>query len=142
MTEPAEPASDLLPAGGEPLIFLVDDERDLGEMLGAMLEIEGFNVQVFSHPQRAFETLQAASRKPDLLATDYAMDGMNGMELIQRAKSSCPALRTILFSANVKADIINGYPIKPDDFLSKPFSGSALSARVRQALGSQPGRKE
>lgn len=134
MIDRANPAPSPLPCGDSALIFLVDDEQDLGEMLGAMLELEGFQVQVFTHPQRALEALQSAHQRPDVLATDYSMDGMNGMELIQSSKGSFPNLRTILFSANVKADVINGYMIKPDDFLAKPFTGAALSARLRSVL--------
>src|SRR3954451_17410176 len=67
----------------KPLIYVVDDEPMLLELASAILEPQGYQIQVFRDPEVALQTYTAANPRPDLLITDYAMHTMNGMELIE-----------------------------------------------------------
>jgi CheY-like chemotaxis protein len=116
-----------------PCIFVVDDEPMIGEVVKAILEMEGFKVEVFRDPTAALAALQK-SRQPDLLLTDFVMPSLNGMELIEQSKKANPGLKTILFSGNFGNEIMRYYPVKPDQFLSKPFQPKVLVAMIKSVL--------
>ena len=122
---PAEPGKRL---------YIVDDEAMIGEVVEAILRLEGFDPCFFSDPELALRTFQEEKSKPELLLTDFLMHPINGMELIQRCKQEDPGLKTILYSGNVGEEIINYYAIKPDRFLAKPFLPKALIELVQNVL--------
>lgn len=116
------------------LIFIVDDEPMIGEIVASILDLEGFRACVFTDPAKALAAFGAANPKPALLLTDYVMPPMNGMELIHRCRTMHPALKTILFSGNVTEDITQIYVFKPDAFMEKPFLPKTLVDLVREVL--------
>ncbi len=116
------------------LIFVVDDEPMMGEVVEAILQLEGHQTRVFTEPEQALRAIEAEGNKLQLLLTDFVMPGMNGMELIEQAKKTVPELRTILFSGNFGQDIMRYYPVKPDRFLNKPFQPKALTSVVKAVL--------
>lgn len=118
-------------------IFVVDDETMVGEVVEAILNLEGFEARFFSDPQKALDAFQDSERKPDLLLSDFVMTPMNGMELIMRCKAESPDLRTILYSGNVGEDIVRQYNVKPNAFLTKPFLPKTLIRLVQQVLANQ-----
>jgi CheY-like chemotaxis protein len=61
-----------------------------------------------------------------VLLTDYVMPGMNGMELIITARTKVEGLKTILFSGQVKEDILGSFAVQPDRFIGKPFQPKVL----------------
>ena len=115
-------------------IFVVDDEPMMGEVVEAILQLEGYQTKVFSDPEAALQVLQETRHRPRLLLTDFVMPAMNGMELIEQAKKIQPDLKTILFSGNFGQDIMRYYPVKPDKFISKPFQPKALMALIKAVL--------
>lgn len=132
-TEVANAKCDV-PTKSATLIFVVDDEVMVGEVVETILGLEGFSVRFFSDPTEAFRALLIADPKPDLLLSDYVMTPMNGMELIEQCKSICPGLHTILYSGNVGEEILRGYDFKPEAFLTKPFLPKTLIEAVEQIL--------
>jgi DNA-binding NtrC family response regulator len=130
----AEPAA-VLPESGA-LIFVVDDEPMVGELVVTVLEMAGFQIKQFIHPTEALAAVNAANPRPDLLMTDFVMPDLNGMELIQNCKQTHPALKTILYSGYVGAEVIQRYQVKPDFFIGKPFHPKNLVDTVRLVLGS------
>lgn len=124
------------PAAAEesPAIFVVDDEVIVGEVVEVILKVEGFNPVFFSNPEAAYQAFLKADPKPSLLLTDYLMSPINGMELIQLCKEAAPDLRTILYSGNVREEILQFYNVKPDAFLGKPFLPKALICMVQDVL--------
>ena len=118
-----------------PLIFVVDDEPLICEVLDISLRQAGFRVQIFTDPQNAAEAFEGADPKPDLLATDYTMPVMDGLELIHRCRATTPALRTILFSGILSALLLSSKPVRPDKFITKPFIPSKFVEEVRLLLG-------
>jgi DNA-binding NtrC family response regulator len=116
------------------LIFVVDDEPMMGEVVEAILQLEGHQTRVFTEPEEALRAIESEKGNLQLLLTDFVMPGMNGMELIEQAKKVAPELRTILFSGNFGQDIMRYYPVKPDRFLNKPFQPKALTGLVKAVL--------
>jgi DNA-binding NtrC family response regulator len=117
-----------------PRIFVVDDEIMVGEVVEAILNLEGFEARYFSDPTEALKAFRHAQIKPELLLSDYVMTPMNGMELIHHCKEDSPKLHTILYSGNVGEDIVRRYQIKPDAFLTKPFLPKTLVGLVQKML--------
>jgi CheY-like chemotaxis protein len=116
------------------LVYVVDDETLIGQIVEAVLNLEGFNVRLFNNPLSAWNTFSEATEKPDVLVTDYVMRPLNGMELIQQFRSVVPEIPSILYSGNASAQITDLYAIKPSAFLPKPFLPETLVRMVRSLL--------
>ncbi|MEK7674406.1 MAG: response regulator [Verrucomicrobiota bacterium] len=129
------PASESSPER-RPIIYVVDDEAMIGEMVEFVLKAAGYETKFFLDPEQAYEALGEADLKPDLLLTDFRMGSINGMELIERCRQIQPSLRAILISGNVGPEIAQYYSAKPDCFLSKPFLPKALVQTVESVLAS------
>jgi len=122
------------PPGREILIYVVDDESMIGEVVEVILKLKGFKPKFFTDPEAAFQSIASDEPKPDLLLTDFLMSPINGMELIERCKRVQPDLKTILYSGNVGEEIMQYYSAKPDGFLSKPFLPKTLVSVVNSVL--------
>ncbi|MFO1499765.1 MAG: response regulator [Verrucomicrobiota bacterium] len=121
------------------LIYVVDDEPMIGDVVQIILRMDGYCPKFFQDPELALQALIGQPAKPSLLLTDFRMSPINGMELIDRAKNHFPTLRTILYSGNAGEDILEQYRVRPDAFLRKPFLPRTLLSLVRSTLkGSGP----
>ena len=118
----------------EALIYIVDDDKMVAEVVEAVLRMRRYQVRLFNDPQVALESFLEAKPKPDLLFTDYVMDQMNGLELIEKCRGIHPSLKTILYSGTIGRDIRNDSGTKPDIFISKPFNPKAVLETVRTVL--------
>jgi DNA-binding NtrC family response regulator len=116
------------------LVYVVDDEPMIGEVVQTILKREGYRAKFFNDPERALQSLGAEEKKPALLLTDYLMTPFNGIELIERCKRVQPELKTILYSGNAREDITAQCAVQPDAFLRKPFMPKTLTGLVRVVL--------
>jgi two-component system response regulator MtrA len=117
------------------VVFVVDDEAMVAEVVSVVLAMEGFETRVFTSPVDAWEAFLSASEKPSVLITDYWMYPYDGLELIARCREAHPELRTVLYSGNVGSEAIQKMAMKPDAFLSKPFLPRELIQTVAAAAG-------
>lgn len=132
MSQPENP----LPASTGALIYVVDDEGTICEMVEAVLTMAGHRVLMFTDPAAAVAAFLKADPKPALVMTDYVMPDMNGSRLIGIVKAAKPGLKTILFSGHVQGHFLHGRGEQPDHFLTKPFSAELLTRAVAQVLKS------
>jgi len=115
-------------------ILVVDDERDLCEILTFNLQANGFEADA------AFSAEQALKMMPDsydLLILDVMMDGMSGFELAKMLKmnESTAHIPIIFLTAKDKEeDLLLGFSVGADDYVAKPFSVKELMARVKAVL--------
>jgi two-component system OmpR family response regulator len=100
-------------------IFVVDDEPMLLDLAAMILQPLGFKVRTFSDPKQALAEYPAAM--PAVVVTDYAMGGMNGLELVRECKRINPRQKIILLSGTVDEKIFADAQTKPDHFLAKPY---------------------
>jgi len=122
------------PAATVPLIYIVDDEIIVGEVIEGILNLDGYRTEVFHNPHRALEQFAAANPRPRLLITDYSMEPLNGLQLIEQCARINPGLRTILISGYLIEEVIQDCPARPHQFLGKPFLPKALTEAVRRLL--------
>jgi len=116
-------------------ILIVDDEKDLVDLLSYNLEKEGYAVLRAYDGEEALKILR--SRKPDLILLDLMLPGIQGMEIckIVRKTPETAALPIIMLTARgEEVDRIVGLEMGADDYVTKPFSIRELLARVRAVL--------
>ena len=115
--------------GMEKKILLVDDEKDIVDMMEEVLNKEGF-----SHIQKTFTGADALKLcrdfQPDIVILDIMLPDMDGLEVCRQIRefSYCSVL--FLSSKNDDVDKILGLSLGGDDYVTKPFSPSELVARV------------
>lgn len=118
-----------------PKIFVVDDEKDICEILKLNLEKNGFETKTFLSAEAALSVMK--SEKPDLLILDIMLGGMDGLEMCKtmRASEDFKYIPILFLSAKSnEVDKVLGLELGADDYLSKPFSIHELIARVKAIL--------
>ena len=118
----------------EKRILVVDDERDLCEILQVNLGSLGYKVET---ALSAEEALAMSPERYDLLLLDVMMDGMSGFELSRMLKANPATSRLpIIFitALNSEQDLRQGFAFGGDDYVTKPFSLHEIQARVRTVL--------
>ena len=113
-------------------ILVVDDERQITRMLRASLQSSGYAVTVANNGLEAFECFEA--ERPDLIITDLAMPGMNGMELTEAVRRAATTPIIVLSVRDSDTMKVTALDQGADDYLTKPFSMPELLARVRAQL--------
>ena len=104
----------------KPRILIVDDEPDAREILGSILEDEGFRVETRAGGEEAFGLLE--SEKFDLLITDMKMPKISGIDVLKRAKELDPSIEGIVMTGYASLDsAVEFLKLGATDFLTKPF---------------------
>ena len=113
-------------------ILVIDDDRDLTEMLAEYLGPEGFEVQVTHTGEEGLACAQASQFA--LIILDVMLPAINGFEVLRRlrAQSTCPVI--MLTARGQEVDRIVGLEVGADDYLGKPFSARELLARMNAVL--------
>jgi DNA-binding response OmpR family regulator len=110
-------------------VLVVDDDRELCQLVSACLLLEGMNVQV-AHDGRSGLNL-ALSGQHDLAILDVMLPELTGLQLLKQLRSSSQIGVLMLTARGEEADRIAGLEYGADDYLSKPFSARELVARIR-----------
>ncbi len=116
-------------------ILIAEDDFIARSLLQNMLETLGHTVFVAEDGEAAWALFQ--KEIPPLLITDWVMPGMNGLELIQKIRSTSGSeyvFIILLTSKDSKANIIEGLESGADDYLSKPFDQAELIARIKSGV--------
>jgi len=114
-------------------ILVVDDERDLCEILLYNLRAAGHEVDaVYSAEEALQQDLQAYS----LLLLDVMLPGMSGFQLAERLRQQEHLLTPIIFltAKDTEDDTLRGFGLGADDYITKPFSVREVVARVKAVL--------
>jgi len=114
-------------------ILVVDDEKDLCEILQFNLASEGFDIEV---AYSAEDALKKSLEKYDLLLLDVMMGGMSGFRLADKIRKELGLSVPIIFltAREAENDMLTGFNVGADDYLSKPFSIKELVARIKAVL--------
>ncbi|HOR29447.1 MAG TPA: sigma-54 dependent transcriptional regulator [Candidatus Sumerlaeota bacterium] len=118
-------------------IVLLDDEPKMGKILRRVLEREGHSVRTATEPAAALEAIEREGA--DLLLTDLKMPGMDGLEVMRRARERVPDLDVIMMTAYATAETaVEAMKQGAADYLIKPFANEELImvvARVAETRG-------
>jgi DNA-binding response OmpR family regulator len=121
-------------------ILIVEDEKDIIEVLRYYLEKENYRVHV---AQDGFNALELASKIiPNLILLDLMLPRLDGIETCRRLKADerLRDIPVIMVTAKAEeADKIKGLEIGADDYVTKPFSAKELVARVKAHLRRREG---
>jgi two-component system response regulator MtrA len=115
------------------LVMVVDDDQDLAEMLGIVLNDAGIDVDLVSRGDEALDAFR--EKAPDLILLDVMLPGIDGVEVCRliRAQSMVPII--MLTAKGETEDVVRGLEAGADDYIVKPFRhASELVARVRTRL--------
>src|SRR5260370_32743057 len=110
-------------------VLMIDDDRELCQLVGVCLLREGMNVQV-AHDGRSGLTM-ALSGQHDLAILDVMLPELTGPQLLKQLRSSSAIGVLMLTARGEEADRVAGLEYGADDYLSKPFSARELAARIR-----------
>lgn len=114
-------------------ILIVDDEEDLCEILQYNLDNEGFRTDV---AHSAEEALNKPLEEFDLLLLDIMMGPISGFKLADKLRKDLNCNIPIIFltAKDTENDLLTGFSLGADDYISKPFSVNELTARVKAVL--------
>jgi two-component system response regulator CpxR len=117
-------------------VLIIDDDRELCELVKELLEEEGFKVETVSNSAKGLE--RALSGQHKVVVLDVMMPGMNGLEVLRRLRAAPQkAARTpvmMLTARGEDVDRIVGLEVGADDYLPKPFNPRELVARINAIL--------
>jgi two-component system phosphate regulon response regulator PhoB len=112
-------------------VLLVDDDGDIRDVVGAMLEAVGLTVEPVTNAEEALERVR--EKHFDLLVLDWSLPGMNGLDLCRKIRSeeSLAAIPVLFLTAHSSSkDIVDAFASGADDYVSKPFRAPELGARI------------
>lgn len=116
-------------------ILIVDDEKDLVELVSYNLRKEGFSVHASYDGEDALSKMK--NNDFDLLILDLMLPGMDGLELLRfiRSDSRLSHLPVLMLTAKAEEiDRVIGLEMGADDYVTKPFSPRELVARVKALM--------
>lgn len=114
-------------------ILVVDDEREIADLVGLVLTGEGYTVRKYTNPLDALTQIEHGEVY-DLAVLDVMMPGMDGFALCARIREKY-TYPIIMLTAKVEdMDKITGLSIGADDYITKPFNPLELLARVKAQL--------
>jgi DNA-binding NtrC family response regulator len=115
------------------IILLVDDEESVRIPLARNLALAGYEVRQACSADEALQVLSTADI--DLVITDIRMPGMDGMELLRRAKATSPELEVIVMTAYASVETaVDAMKSGARDYIAKPFTRDEVLLRVERVL--------
>jgi DNA-binding NtrC family response regulator len=119
-------------------IFVVDDNRSSAKALAMLLGRSGDDVRAFFDGASAIAAITA--NPPDVVLTDLRMEPVNGLQVLQAARSVHPAPEVIVFTAHGEIDTaVRAIHMGASDFLTKPVTLEQLASRLDRVRGVDDG---
>jgi CheY-like chemotaxis protein len=115
-------------------IFVIDDDKNLLQVMKSLLHLRGFNVSIFRNWEIAYQLMKLF--KPQLILLDVFLKGIDGLEVCQRLKASP-------FTKHIPIILCSGYPQIAErgiheygaaDFIAKPFELDDLINKMHSVL--------
>ncbi len=118
-----------------PYVLVVEDEDALSTLLSYNLEKEGYEVGVSADGEEGL--MMVDERQPDLIVLDWMLPKVSGIEVCRRLRSRSETRNMpiiMLTARGEESDRIRGLDTGADDYITKPFSMTELTARIRAVL--------
>ena len=115
-------------------ILLVDDEKDIREILSLALVDMGYAVMEAENGVEALRVFKET--QPALVLTDIKMPGMDGIELLQKIKRENPEVEVVMITGHGDMDLaIKSLKFEATDFITKPFSKEDFRTKLEKLFG-------
>lgn len=121
------------------LIYLTEDDPEMGRVVVASLEREGFSVRWFVNAQSTLMGFEEA--QPEFWLLDLGLPDMDGLTLLQRLRPTFAGAILILSARGFEPQKVRALDAGADDYLVKPFGLGELLARLRVLRRRLPGRE-
>jgi DNA-binding response OmpR family regulator len=113
-------------------ILVIEDEPTIADAVALRLRSEGFAVDIAADGPGGVDACERLV--PDLVVLDLMLPGLDGLEVCRRIQRTRPVPVLMLTARDTEDDLVVGLATGADDYLTKPFSGRELVARVRALL--------
>ena len=113
-------------------VLVVDDTSNVRTMLSDFLSSQQFTVLTASDGREALDIVQ--SDKPDLILLDIMMHNMDGYQFITQLRRSSSIPVIMITARQQEMDVIRGFDLGADDYITKPFRMKELLVRMRAVL--------
>lgn len=113
-------------------ILVVDDDKDIRELIAVYMKTENFNVDNASNGEEALKLIEG--KKYDLVILDIMMPKVDGLQTLIEIRKSYTMPVIFLTAKDEEIDMIKGLALGADDYIAKPFSSMELIARVKSHL--------
>lgn len=113
-------------------ILVVDDDAAIAEMIGIVLQGEGFEPHISYDGAAALEAFDTV--KPDLVLLDLMLPGIDGIAVCARIRETSGTPIIMLTAKGDSTDVVRGLESGADDYVVKPFNPKELVARIRTRL--------
>lgn len=116
----------------QPHILVVDDDRDIRQLLTRFLEKHGFRVTAAEDGRSMFQAIDAG--RFDLVVLDLMLPGEDGLSLCRRLRTESHLPVIMLTAIGEETDRIIGLEMGADDYITKPFNPRELLARIKAVM--------
>lgn len=113
-------------------ILIVDDDKDISELMKIVLEKEKFEVSIINNPKLVID--DSNLKEYNLILLDIMMSEISGTELCAKIRTSVACPIVFVSAKNDVIDKIVGYEVGADDYITKPFDSKELVAKVKAHL--------
>jgi len=113
-------------------ILIADDDPHIRRLISELLAAEGYQLLAAEDGEEALRVCR--EEHPDLIILDIIMPKVDGMEVCRRLRDETAAPILFLTAKDDITDLVSGLAIGGDDYITKPFKGAELVARVKAAL--------
>ena len=113
-------------------ILVVDDTRNVQVMLQEYLQSQSFEVLLASDGREALEMFH--NQAPDLILLDVMMPNMDGFQFLSRLRAESDVPVIMITAKQQEVDIVHGFELGADDYITKPFRLRELLMRIRAVM--------
>ena len=124
----------------EQKVMIVDDDKNICELLRLYFEKEGFKTVIANDGQTAIDI--SKTEKPDLILLDIMMPGLDGWQVLREVRKYSEVPIIMLSAKGETFDKVLGLELGADDYIVKPFDSKEVVARVKAVLRRSSGAKE
>ncbi len=117
------------------LVYIVEDDKDIREIESFALKNSGYRVEEFSSAEEFYKKLK--EKKPDLVLLDIMLPDEDGLAIVKKLRSTQDTKKLPIIMVTAKGtelDIVKGFDIGADDYLTKPFDVMELISRVKALI--------
>src|SRR5712691_13280365 len=133
-----KPRPDREPNEGTPMnaqkrVLIVEDEQDLLDGLAHNFRFEGYEVLTAKNGAEGLKT--ALKQKPDVVVLDIMLPEKDGFTVLRELRQRHREIPVLVMTArNFEADVLKGFDLGADDYVTKPFGVKELMARVKRLV--------